>query len=134
MNLYDLNNYENNWQLNTWIPVYFYLLCPQDIKWQTCKKVWKLWSANLYIYKFPNYIRYLFQCNQWLSKGHSDGKISRYLEPEDMTTANSFNSLLYKNLFEEHLWLSVSKRPTMGIFRYDIFAVLSKWGGKMNTY
>ncbi|KAJ8298917.1 hypothetical protein KUTeg_022977, partial [Tegillarca granosa] len=75
-------------------------------------------QSSLISHLYTNY-RYMFFCGKWLSVEHDDGKTWRKLRPMalDIISGNDmFNELSKRNLFDDHLWLSMSMRPTYSSF------------------
>ena len=61
----------------------------------------------------------MFVCRDWLSSTKSDGKISRHLpalNPELTDGSDVFDMVSKQRLFDDHLWLSVARRPTYSTF------------------
>ncbi|XP_012943769.1 uncharacterized protein LOC101864095, partial [Aplysia californica] len=63
--------------------------------------------------------RYAFVCNNWLSPTRGDGKTTRHIPVLDTSLADGgslFDILSKRKLYNDHLWLSVAKRPTYSVF------------------
>ena len=73
----------------------------------------------LIIYKL-NITRYLYMCDDWLSKQHSDGKTARVLNLLSPDESASGKALLMNNIgkmfYSDHIWISVAHRKTRSIF------------------
>ncbi|XP_013386761.2 polycystic kidney disease protein 1-like 2 [Lingula anatina] len=68
------------------------------------------------VYDVQRKERSLFLCNQWLSLDKGSGQTDHLLSAADDGSLEDFNFLLKnnasQNLFDDHLWFSVAKRPT----------------------
>ena len=75
-----------------------------------------IFIIRLYVYNF----RYTFECKKWLAKDRDDGVIRRNLEPCSRLAIISPTALIRNNisrrLFDDHIWLSLTHRPTKSIF------------------
>lgn len=63
--------------------------------------------------------RYTFLCGKWLSINSEDGKTWRSLDAldaENVKTDTLFFSLSQKKIFDDHLWISLFKRPHFSRF------------------
>lgn len=61
--------------------------------------------------------RFAFECNKWLSLHCEDGKIWRRLHKDSFEEVDhSISHLTAHNLFDDHLWMSISKRPNFSRF------------------
>ena len=61
----------------------------------------------------------LFVCREWLSAAKGDGKVSRHLPaltPELTDGSDVFDMVSKQRLFDDHLWLSVTRRPAYSSF------------------
>ncbi|XP_069133774.1 polycystin-1-like protein 2 [Argopecten irradians] len=63
--------------------------------------------------------RYVFVCGKWLSLGGEDGKTWKKLDALDERIMDSqmlLNETSKRNMFDDHLWFSLSKRPNYSRF------------------
>ncbi|GFR87253.1 polycystic kidney disease protein 1-like 2 [Elysia marginata] len=63
--------------------------------------------------------RYTFLVQDWLSKVRGDGRTLRHIPALDTRSTDSgtmFDVISKQKLFDEHLWLSVARRPSPSLF------------------
>ena len=63
---------------------------------------------------------YKFLCNRWLDVGEDDGAVCRNIDLTDDDDFNDFDYLfqkvLYQNMYDGHIWLSLVTRPLQSSF------------------
>ncbi|XP_033752683.1 polycystic kidney disease protein 1-like 2 [Pecten maximus] len=75
--------------------------------------------SKIVIGDIKNNRRYVFVCGKWLSLGGEDGRTWKKMEALDEQVMDSqmlLNETSKRNMFDEHLWFSLSKRPNYSRF------------------
>ncbi|XP_063448038.1 polycystin-1-like protein 2 [Mytilus trossulus] len=81
------------------------------------KTAWLL--QKITVIKAESSERYIFLCGKWLSLDSEDGKTWRsvdVLDENHIETDTLFHNLTQKKLFDDHLWVSLFKRPRCSRF------------------
>ncbi|RUS79538.1 hypothetical protein EGW08_012706 [Elysia chlorotica] len=69
--------------------------------------------------------RYTFLVQDWLSEARGDGRTLRHVPALDSSSTDSgtmFDVISRQKLFDEHLWLSVARRPYPSVFTQSLYS------------